>query len=118
MTFYHEIIHIGRNTMYAVVEISGKQYKLQKDEIVNVDKMEAAKDATLALDKVLMFVDGETVLVGKPYLTNVKVSAKVLGEIKGDKVRGIKFKRRKNYSRLKSNRPHYLQLKVEGLSKS
>lgn len=103
--------------MYAVVEISGKQYKLEKDAVVNVDRFDAAKDSSIALEKVLMYVDGDTVLVGKPYLSDVKVSAKVLGEKRGDKVRGIKFKRRKNYSRLKSNRPHYLTLKVEGIAR-
>jgi large subunit ribosomal protein L21 len=104
--------------MYAVVEISGKQYKLEKDAIVNVDRFDAEKDSSVALDKVLMYVDGETVLVGKPYLSDVKVSAKVLGEFRGDKVRGIKFKRRKNYQRLKSNRPNFLSLKVEGVARS
>jgi large subunit ribosomal protein L21 len=104
--------------MYAIVEISGKQYKLQKDLIVNVDKFEAVKDSSLALDKVLLFADGDNVLVGKPYLSNVKVNAKVLGDIKGDKVRGMKFKRRKNYQRFKSERPEYVQLKIETLAKA
>jgi large subunit ribosomal protein L21 len=104
--------------MYAVVEISGKQYKLEKDTVVNVDRFDATKDSSIPLEKVLMYVDGDTVLIGKPYLTDVKVSAKVLGEKRGEKVRGIKFKRRKNYSRLKSNRPYYLTLKIDGLARS
>jgi large subunit ribosomal protein L21 len=102
--------------MYAIIEISGKQYKCEKDAIVNVDLFEAAENSSVTLDKVLMCVDGEKVLVGKPYLPNVKVTAKVLGEFQGKKVRGIKFKRRKNYQRVKNDRAQFLSLKIEGLA--
>ena len=102
--------------MYAIVEISGKQYKLEKNAIVNVDAFDAEENSSIKLDKVLMAVDGESVLVGKPYLANVKITAKVLGEEQGKKVSGMKFKRRKNYQRLKSGRPLYLKLKVEELA--
>ena len=102
--------------MYAIVEISGKQYKLEKDAVLSVDAFEAEENSSIKLDKVLMAVDGENVLVGKPYLSNVKVTAKVLGEEKGKKVFGMKFKRRKNYQRVKNDRPLYLKLKVEELA--
>ncbi|RPI96260.1 MAG: 50S ribosomal protein L21 [Spirochaetales bacterium] len=54
-------------------------------------------------------------LVGRPYLNNVKVSAAILKEISGKKVRGIKFKRRKNYTRTLGFRPRYLQVKIQDL---
>ena len=102
--------------MYAIVEISGKQYKLEKNAIINVDAFEAEENSSIKLDKVLMAVDGEKVLVGKPYLANVKITAKVLGEEKGKKVFGIKFKRRKNYQRVKNGRALFVKLKVEELA--
>ncbi|MGL4368329.1 MAG: 50S ribosomal protein L21 [Spirochaetota bacterium] len=102
--------------MYAIVEISGKQYKLEKDAVVNVDAFEAEENSSVKFDKVLMAVDGEKVLVGKPYLANVKVTAKVLGEEKGKKVCGMKFRNRKNYQRQKNGRPLYLKLKIEELA--
>jgi large subunit ribosomal protein L21 len=102
--------------MYAIVEISGKQYKLEKDAVVSVDAFEAEENSSINLDKVLMAVDGDKVLVGKPYLANVRVTATVLGEEKGKKVFGMKFKRRKNYQRVKNDRAHYLKLKVEALA--
>ena len=102
--------------MYAIVEISGKQYKLEKDAVVSVDAFEAEENSSVKLDKVLMAVDGEKVLVGKPYLANVKVTAKVLGEEQGKKVSGMKFKRRKNYQRYKSDRAQLTSLKVEGIT--
>jgi large subunit ribosomal protein L21 len=101
--------------MYAIVEIAGKQYKLEKDATVNVDRMNEEAGKELVLDRVLLFADGATVQVGKPYVDSVKVRAEVLGEVKGKKVRGIKFKKRKNYTRTLGHRTIYSQLKVKDL---
>ena len=73
--------------MYAIVEISGKQYKVEKDATINVDRLENKENENMTIDKVLLFADGENVLIGEPYLSNVKVQATVLGEVKGKKVR-------------------------------
>ncbi len=102
--------------MYAIVEIGGKQYRVEKDVTLNVDKIKAQESGNITIDKVLMFVDGDKVLVGQPYLDNVKVSMDVIGPVKGKKVRGIKFKKRKNYTRTLGHRPLYLQMKVKELS--
>ena len=75
--------------MYAIVEIGGKQYKIEKDMRLNVDKLKNYKEGSINIDKVLMYVEGDKVLVGQPYLDSVKVTAEVLGVIKGNKVRGI-----------------------------
>jgi large subunit ribosomal protein L21 len=103
--------------MYAIVEISGKQYRVEKDILLNVDKLEDNSE-TIALDKVLMYVDGEKVLVGQPYLTNVKITAANKGPVKGKKVRGIKFKKRKNYTRTIGHRQDYSQLVIKELAVS
>ena len=102
--------------MYAIVEIGGKQYKVEKDMVLNVDRTLQGKTDKLAIEKVLMLVDGDNVMVGKPYLNNVKVSASILKEVNGKKVRGIKFKRRKNYTRTIGCRPRYLQVKIQDLA--
>ena len=77
--------------MYAIVEINGKQYRVEKGSVINVDKLDN-QDKTIALDKILMYVDGEDVMVGQPYLDKIKITAKNCGLIKGRKVKGIKFK--------------------------
>jgi large subunit ribosomal protein L21 len=102
--------------MYAIVEIGGKQYKVAKDMILDVDKVADSNTQDINIEKVLMYVDGDKVVVGKPYLSNVAITAKVLGEIKGKKVHGIKFKKRKNYTRNVGHREQYLQVKIEQLS--
>ncbi len=103
--------------MYAIIEINGKQYKVEKDVMINVDILDE-KNETVTLDKVLMFADGDKVMIGQPYLNNVKVTAKNMGVARGKKVRGIKFKKRKNYTRTLGHRQNYLQLKISELSAS
>lgn len=102
--------------MYAIVEISGKQYKVAKDQTVYVDKFTDKEGEDITIDKVLMIVDGEKSLIGSPYLSNVKISAKVIGIAKGKKVRGIKFKKRKNYTRTLGHKPVYTALKINELT--
>ncbi|MBN1499308.1 MAG: 50S ribosomal protein L21 [Spirochaetes bacterium] len=99
--------------MYAIVEIAGKQYKVEKDLVIDVDKLKAKDSNSIDVDKVLMFVDGDKVMVGKPYLSNVKVKATVVSDVKGKKVRGIKFEKRKNYTRTLGHRQQYTQLKID-----
>ena len=100
--------------MYAIVEINGKQYKVEKDATIDVDKFKEAGE-NLTLEKVLLFADGDNVQVGQPYLSNVKVSAQNLGEVKGPKVRGMKFKKRKRYTRTFGHRHIYSKLKINDL---
>lgn len=102
--------------MYAIVEIAGKQYKVEKDKTIAVDLLEAKDDETIAIDKVMMFVDGDKVLVGQPYLPNVQVKAKVSGMVRGDKVRGMKFKKRKNYARTLGHKQPYTSITIVDMS--
>ncbi|MFC1669981.1 50S ribosomal protein L21 [Spirochaetota bacterium] len=101
--------------MYAIVEIGGKQYNVEKGTTINIEKVDKKENDKMALDKVLLLSDGKKVHIGQPYVKNADVVGKVLGQIKGDKVRGLKFKKRKNYSRLLGHRQLYTQLKIEKL---
>ena len=102
--------------MYAIVDIGGKQYRVEKNMTIEVDKVLTESPDKMTLNKVLMYVDGESVMIGKPYLNNVKVTASIRGLVKGKKVRGIKFKKRKNYTRTLGFRPSYLQLTIQEVS--
>jgi large subunit ribosomal protein L21 len=101
--------------MYAIVEIAGKQYKVEKNITVNVDKLENTGSEMLIIDKVLFVSDGENVHVGQPYVNGASVKAKMLGEIKSRKVRGIKFKRRKSYTRTMGHRTIFSKLKIDDI---
>ena len=104
--------------MYAIVEIAGKQYKVEKDQTISVDKLEKQENETFNLESVLLVADENNTVVGKPFVQNAKITAQFLGNVKGDKVRGMKFKRRKNYSRLVGHRQNYSQIKITELSLS
>ena len=97
--------------MYAIVEIAGKQYKVEKDAVINVDRLKGS-EGSITIDKVLLYSNENDIRIGKPYLNNVQIKAEVLGEIKGNKVFGIKFKKRKNYTRTIGHRAQYSQLKI------
>ncbi len=103
--------------MYAIVEISGKQYRVEKDMTIKVNRIQNSDDE-VKIDRVLLYVDGEDVLIGQPYLENVTVTATVMGDVRGKKVRGIKFKKRKNYTRTFGFRPDYTQLKIDQVTKA
>ncbi len=104
--------------MYAIVEISGKQYKVEKDATISVDLLEKKANDELIIDKILMVSGDDKVMIGQPYLKNVKITATVLGEFKGEKVRGIKFQKRKRHERTIGHRQNYSQIKISELTVS
>ncbi|MCL1911318.1 MAG: 50S ribosomal protein L21 [Leptospirales bacterium] len=102
--------------MYAIVEIAGKQYKIEKDQTISVDFLDKQEDEIFDVSTVLLFADEAGTFVGKPYLENVKVKVQYLGDVKGDKVRGMKFKKRKGYTRTLGHRQRYSRLKISELA--
>ncbi len=102
--------------MYAIVEIGGQQLKVEKNAKVFVNKMEAEEGATVSFDKVLLVDNEGDVKVGKPVVAGAKVSAKVLGHVKGDKVIVFKKKRRKGYKKLNGHRQQYTQIAIESIT--
>ena len=82
---------------------------------MKVEKIEAEKGATIELDEVLMVGEGEDVKVGTPYLEGGKVTATVLDHGRRDKIKVIKFKRRKNYRRQMGHRQYFTQIEITGI---
>jgi large subunit ribosomal protein L21 len=101
--------------MYAVFKTGGKQYRASTGDVIKVEKIEAEKGATVELDQVLMVGEGEDVKVGTPFLEGGKVTATVLDQGRGDKIKVIKFKRRKNYRRKMGHRQYFTQLEITGI---
>ena len=101
--------------MYWLVELNNKQYKIEAGEPVLVDKLDVKQDSEISIDKVLLMRgDKDEVKIGKPYLKDVKLKAKVLGNVCGKKVRVFKYKKRKDYRRTIGSRPQYTQIIVQG----
>ena len=99
--------------MYAVVETGGKQYKLQVGDVVDVEILPAELGQSVDLDRVLMVAEGEEVRIGRPTVPGARVRAKVVGQVKGDKVIVFKYKPKVRYRRRIGHRQPYTRLSVE-----
>jgi len=107
--------------VYAIVEDSGSQIKLAPGAVLDVDVRDgAAEGGTITFDRVLAVkADGEKpATLGTPYVEGATVTAEVVGEVKGEKIDVIKFKRRKNYRRKTGHRQRLLRIRVGEISAS
>jgi large subunit ribosomal protein L21 len=101
--------------MYAIVDIAGQQFKVEKDQKIFVHRLEGDEGSSITLDKVLLVDNDGDVKVGMPSLTGVSVSAKILSHMKGDKVLVFKKKRRKSYQKLNGHRQFLTQIQIENI---
>jgi large subunit ribosomal protein L21 len=101
--------------MYAVFKTGGKQYRATTGDILKVEKIDAEKGATVELDQVLMVGEGEDVKIGAPYLDGSKVTATVVDHGRRDKIKVIKFKRRKNHRKQMGHRQYFTQIEITGI---
>ena len=110
-----QTILINENTeiMYAIVEIAGQQFKVEKDQKVFVHRLEGEEGAEISFDQVLLVDNDGKVKVGAPTVKDAKVSAKILAHVRGDKVLVFKKKRRKGYQKMSGHRQDLTQIQVE-----
>lgn len=101
--------------MYAIVEIAGQQFKVQKDQTVYVHRLSDAEGANVTFDKVLLVDNNGDVQVGKPVISGASVTGKVLSHLKGDKVLVFKKKRRKSYQKMNGHRQSFTKIQIEDI---
>jgi len=101
--------------MYAIVEIAGQQFKVEKDQKVFVHRLQTEEGKKVAFDNVLLVADGDNVTVGAPAIGGAQVSAKVLKHLKGDKVIVFKKKRRKGYRVKNGHRQSLTEIVIESI---
>lgn len=101
--------------MYAIVDIAGKQFKVEKNKYIYAPLLQAEKDASVEFDNILLLDDNGKVQVGAPSVQGFKVTAKVLEHVKGDKVIVFKKKRRKGYKVKNGHRQDYTKLLIEDI---
>ncbi len=100
--------------MYSIIELNNKQYKIEFGKPFLVDNLSVEPNKEFQIDKVLLFRDDkDEVKVGTPYIKDMKLTAKVLGNSKGKKVRVFKYKKRKDYRRTRGARPEYTKILIE-----
>jgi large subunit ribosomal protein L21 len=105
----------GESNMYAVIVTGGKQYKVAEGEFLKVEKLDVETGASIEFDKVLLVADGEDVKIGAPVVEGAKVTAEVSAHGRGDKIRIIKFRRRKHHMKRQGHRQWYTEIKITGI---
>jgi len=103
--------------MYAIVDIAGKQFKVAKDEEIYAPLLSEEEGATVEFNNVMLVEEKGKVQVGAPSIKGMKVSAKVLGHVKGDKVIVFKKKRQKGYKVKNGHRQDFTKLLIDNISK-
>ena len=101
--------------MYAIVEIAGQQFKVEKDQQIFVHRLDNKEGAKVEFDNVLLIDNKGKVNVGAPAISGAKVTAKVLGHMKGDKVVVFKKKRRKGYKVKNGHRQSFSQIEIQSI---
>ncbi|MCC6595340.1 MAG: 50S ribosomal protein L21 [Rhodanobacteraceae bacterium] len=102
--------------MYAVVVTGGRQYRVAQGETLRVEKLDAEVGAQIKLDQVLLVGSGEGVTVGAPTVTGAAVTATVKAHGRADKIRIVKFRRRKHLRKEMGHRQHYTEIEITGIT--
>jgi large subunit ribosomal protein L21 len=103
----------GAKFMYAIIKSGGKQYRVEKGAVIDVELLGINPGAHVEFEEVLFFYDGTTTLVGEPFLANFVVRGEVLGEVAGPKIDTIKYKPSRNQYRRFGHRQHYSSVQIE-----
>ncbi len=101
--------------MYAIVEIAGQQFKVEKSQKIFVHRLNNDEGSKLNFDKVLLIDNDKDVIVGEPIIKNASIKAKVITHLKGDKVKVFKKKRRKGYKVLNGHRQFFTEILIEDI---
>ena len=102
--------------MYAVIESGGKQHRVTEGETLKLEKIEVPTGDTVEFDRVLMIGAGDDVRIGTPLVAGGRVTAEVVSHGRHDKVRIVKFNRRKHYRKQDGHRQWYTEVKITGIT--
>jgi len=103
--------------MYAVIETGGKQYRVEKGDVIDIElaEMNDAQEGQISFDRVLMIGGGDAVRVGAPVVSGASVSGVLLEEVRGPKINVFKKKRRKGYKRRQGHRQDLLRVRIDAI---
>ena len=101
--------------MYAIVRAGGKQYRVEKGQVLYLERLEAGAGETVTLGEVLLVSTADGTRVGAPLLDNAQVTATVVEQGRDSKVRVFKYKKRKHYRRTRGHRQSYTALRIDAI---
>ena len=101
--------------MYAVIESGGKQHRVEEGEILQLEKLDAAAGDKVKFDRILLLGEGESVKIGKPYVEGGQVEAKVVKQGRGEKIKIVKFNRRKHFKKQQGHRQFFTEVEITAI---
>ena len=102
--------------MYAIVDIQGQQFKVEKDQKIFVHRIAEDEGKQMEFNKVLLVDAEDKTTIGTPHIEDATISVKILKHLKGDKVQVFKKKRRKGYQKLNGHRQYFSQILIEDIT--
>jgi large subunit ribosomal protein L21 len=102
--------------MYAIVEIAGQQFKVNKDQKIFVHRQEGEVGDKLSFDKVYLIDNDQDIKVGTPVVSGAAVNVSIISHVRGDKVLVFKKKRRKGYQKMNGHRQDFTQILIEDIT--
>ena len=102
--------------MYAVIEACGRQYKVQKGDVVFFEKLDSEEGKAVSFDKVILVSDEGKVQVGNPYVSGAKVEGKVVAHGRGKKIVVFKYKPKKNERKTQGHRQEYTKVEITAVN--
>ncbi|MFC6277180.1 50S ribosomal protein L21 [Psittacicella hinzii] len=100
--------------MYAVIRTGGKQYRVTEGQVIEVEKLDVNGQVTF--EEVLLVANGNDVKIGTPVVAGAKVTAEVVEQFRGEKVRIVKFRRRKHHLKQTGHRQYLTKVKITGIA--
>ena len=101
---------------YAIISDGGRQYKVEPGQTLEIDLRDAEAGSTMTFDRVLAVSDDSGFRLGTPTVDGASVTAKVIGESKGDKIYVQKFRRRKNSKRRTGHRQKFIKVQIDAIN--
>ncbi|MDU2732433.1 MAG: 50S ribosomal protein L21 [Mixta calida] len=102
--------------MYAVFQSGGKQHRVSEGQTVRLEKLDIATGETIEFDHVLMIANGDDVTIGAPLVSGGVIKAEVVAHGRGDKIKIVKFRRRKHHRKQQGHRQWFTDVKITGIS--
>ena len=102
--------------MYAVVKTGGKQYRVSAGEKLKIEQISADVGAEVVLGEVLCVADGDNLTMGTPLVSGARVTVKIVGHGRGEKVHIFKMRRRKHYRKSQGHRQNYTEIEILGIT--
>lgn len=102
--------------MYAVFQSGGKQHRVSEGQTVRLEKLDIATGETVEFDQVLMIADGDDIKIGAPVVEGIKVKTEVIAHGRGEKIKIVKFRRRKHSRKQQGHRQWFTDVKITGIA--